>query len=221
MQCRDVELILERDGLPPVPEAARAHIADCSACRTLVEDLTGIVGAAHMLPAEVEPPARVWISLRARLEAEGIIKTPPFSIEHASWWESFARFFTARALGTATVGLLILGAAALQIWRSSPAPEPQAPTQAALPAASAPFADIASTLDEEEQTLANMHLASTSPVDASLQENLQTLNAFIRDCRQRVEQDPQDQLARDYLSGAYQQKAELLSAMMDRGGSVN
>jgi hypothetical protein len=36
-----------------------------------------------------------------------------------------------------------------------------------------------------------------------------------------VNEEPQDDLAREYLSGAYQQKAELLSAMMDRGGSVN
>ena len=221
MQCKEVELILEQEGLPPFPEAARAHLADCSSCRTLVEDLTGIVAAAHMLPAEVEPPARVWVSLRAQLEAEGIIKTPSLSLEHASWRESFARFFSPRALATASVGLLIFGAAALQVWRNSPPAEPQTQAQAVTPAERAPFADIASTLDQEEQTLANMHLASTSPVDASLQENLQTLNDFIRDCRQRVEQDPQDQLARDYLSGAYQQKAELLSAMMDRGGSVN
>ena len=59
MQCREVELILEQEGLPPVPEAARAHIADCGSCRALVEDLTGIVAAAHLLPAEIEPPAHI------------------------------------------------------------------------------------------------------------------------------------------------------------------
>jgi len=32
---------------------------------------------------------------------------------------------------------------------------------------------------------------------------------------------PQDELAREYLSNAYQQKAELLSAMMDREGSIH
>jgi len=222
MQCREVELILEQEGLPPVPEAARAHIADCGSCRALVEDLTGIVAAAHLLPAEIEPPAHIWTSLRAQLEAEGLIKRPFREVEHASWWESFARIFTPRGLATATVGLLIIAAAGMQVWRgSAPQPEPQAQNQTAVAVRQVPFSDIASTLDQEEQTLANMHLASTSPVDASMQENLQTLNSFIRDCRRRVEQDPQDELAREYLSGAYQQKAELLAAMMDRGGSVN
>lgn len=221
MQCREVELILEQEGLPPVPEAARAHIADCGSCRALVEDLTGIVASAHLLPTEIEPPAHIWTSLRAQLEAEGVIKKPSREVEHASWWESFARIFTPRGLATATVGLLIIAAAGVQVWRGSPQAKPQGQNQTAVAIRPVPFSDIASTLDQEEQTLANMHLASTSSVDASMQENLQTLNAFIRDCRRRVEQDPQDELAREYLSGAYQQKAELLAAMMDRGGSVN
>jgi hypothetical protein len=66
-----------------------------------------------------------------------------------------------------------------------------------------------------------MILASTSPVDASLRENLQKVDDFIADCERRVKEEPQDDLAREYLSGAYQQKAELLSAMMDRGGSIH
>lgn len=226
MQCKEVELILEQEGLPPVPEAARAHIAACDACRSLVEDVTSIVAAAHMLPAEAEPPARVWVSLRAQLEAEGIIKTPSVQVEHDSWWEGFARFFSPRALATVAVGLLIAGAAVLQLRQPSPGNETgtQALVQPQIQhriVGSGPFADVASTLDQEEQTLSNMHLASTSPVDLSLQQNLQTLNDFIRDCRQRLEEDPQDQLTRDYLSNAYQQKAELLSAMMDRGRSIN
>lgn len=223
MQCKEVELILEQEGLPPVPEAARAHIAACDACRSLVEDLTTIVATAHMLPAEVEPPARVWISLRAQLEAEGIIKTPSVNVEHGSWWEGFATFFSPRALATVAVGLLIVGAAVLQLRQGTDTGtqalvQPQIRHRIVGPA---PFADVASTLDQEEQTLSNMHLASTSPVDISFQQNLQTLNDFIRDCRRRLEEDPQDQLTRDYLSGAYQQKAELLSAMMDRGRSIN
>lgn len=223
MQCKEIELILEQEGLPPVPEAARAHIASCSACRGLVEDLTSIVAAAHMMPAELEPPAHVWVALRAQLEAEGIIKTPSVQVEHQSWWEGFARFLSPRALATAAVGLLIVGAAVLQLRQPSPGTDTQALVQPQIQhriVAPAPFADVASTLDQEEQTLSNMHLASTSPVDISLQQNLETLNDFIHDCRQRLQEDPQDQLARDYLSGAYQQKAELLSAMMDRGGSV-
>jgi hypothetical protein len=58
-------------------------------------------------------------------------------------------------------------------------------------------------------------------VDASLEQNLKQVDAFIADCERHLKQTPQDDLAREYLSDAYQQKAELLSAMMDRGRSVN
>jgi len=66
-----------------------------------------------------------------------------------------------------------------------------------------------------------MQLASTTTVDASFRQNLKQVDDFIADCERRVSAEPQDDLAREYLSNAYQQKAELLSAMMDRGGSVN
>ena len=87
-----------------------------------------------------------------------------------------------------------------------------------------PFAQTGATLDQEELNLGPMQTASVSSVsnaDNSLRENLATLNAFIKECRKRLQEDPHDQLARDYLSAAYQQKAEILAAMMERGRSVN
>jgi hypothetical protein len=87
--------------------------------------------------------------------------------------------------------------------------------------ASGPFAATRIVLNEQEPLARGIILASTSPVDTSLRENLQTVDDFIADCERRLNDAPQDDLAREYLSNAYQQKAELLSAMMDRGGSVN
>jgi hypothetical protein len=64
-------------------------------------------------------------------------------------------------------------------------------------------------------------LGGTSNVDTALRENLATVNAFIKECRKRLQEDPNDPMAREYLSTAYQQKAEILAAMMERGRSVN
>jgi len=52
-----------------------------------------------------------------------------------------------------------------------------------------------------------------------MRANLRTLNEFIAECKDRLAENPQDQLTREYLNVAYQQKAELLSAMMDSGRS--
>jgi len=74
-------------------------------------------------------------------------------------------------------------------------------------------------LNQAELAVPNMQLAGNSTVDASLRDNLRTVNEFIAECQQHLKQHPEDELAREYLESAYQQKAELLAAMMDSGGS--
>jgi hypothetical protein len=172
-----------------------------------VEDLTSIVATAHLLAAEVEPPARVWTSLRTQLEEEGIIK--PTRAERGSWWQGLPDLFRARALATSLVGMLAIAAVALQIQHPAPATE-----------ARNVYDDAAMVLNADEANLAQMQLGG-SVVDVSLRQNLDIVDKFIADCEQRVKEEPRDDLAREYLTGAYQQKAELLSAMMERGGSVN
>jgi hypothetical protein len=227
MQCKDVEFVVEQEGLAPLPEAAQAHVAGCSHCQEYVADLATIVAVANELPAEVEPPARVWVSLQAQLELEGIIKVPavPGRIAAASGWHGFGDLFRSRALATATVGLLILVAGFAQ-WQKPPDPGLRADIS---PSVSVPqwqiaFKQTATVLNGQEVDLRNMQLASTSPmapVDDSYRQSLQQVDEFIADCERRVNAAPQDDLAREYLSNAYQQKAELLSAMMDREGSLH
>jgi hypothetical protein len=222
MQCEDVEFVVEREGLAPLPEAAQAHVATCSHCQGFVADLAAIVSLANELPAEVEPPARVWLSLQAQLEFEGIIKTPAVSArgERSPWWAGFSDLFRSRALAAATVGLLIITAAVVQLRQ--PPDDSSAPAGiAAGPASQSAFAQTAKVLNEQEIDLRNMQLASTSAVDNSFRQNLRQIDEFIADCERRLRVAPQDELAREYLSNAYQQKAELLSAMMDREGSIH
>lgn len=216
MQCKDVEVVIEQEGLTPLPEAARAHVAGCRHCRELVSDLATIISVAQEFPAEIEPPAHVWSAIRAQLEREGIIKepVPAPAAERPSWWHHFGEFFGSRAFATAAVGLLIIAGGILQLQQPAPPPTLQ-PLQPTL------FAETAKLLNEQETGLRNIQLASASLVDDSLRQNLRQVNDFIADCERRVNEAPQDALAREYLSSAYQQKAELLSAMMDRGGSVN
>jgi hypothetical protein len=167
---------------------------------------------AHTFPAELEPPARVWVSLRAQLENEGIIKAPAVAgAERVSWWRGFAELFRGRALATVTVGLLIVAAGVLQIRQ---------PVTQVIDAHN-PFEETARALTEQERGLANMELVSNSLVDTSLRQNLSAVDDFIADCERRVQAEPQDELAREYLSSAYRQKAQLLSAMMERQGSGN
>ena len=223
MQCKDIEVVLEQEGLAPLPDAARAHVAGCTHCQGLIADLETIISVSVQLPPEVEPPARVWVALRNQLEQEGIIRESADATVVAgrsSWGQHLGKLFQSRALATVTVGLLIAVAGFIQL--SQPPEPPLAKIAiAASPDWQIPFAQTRQVLNEQEVDLRNMHLSSTSPVDAALEQNLQQVNEFIADCEHHLKDEPQDILAREYLSDAYQQKAELLSAMMDRGRSVN
>ena len=97
----------------------------------------------------------------------------------------------------------------------------QAPPHAGQEVPSGEFAGTAQALNDQEPVATDMILASTSPVDASLRDNLKKVNEFIADCEHHLKEQPQDELTREYLSAAYQQKAELLSAMIERGRSIN
>jgi hypothetical protein len=239
MQCKDVELVLELEGLEPLPAEARAHLAECRECRNYIADLTSLVDAAKKLPAEITPPDRVWIALRAQLEEEGIIRTPaevlPF--EQSSWWPSINAFFSNRVLATAMVGILIAAAAVFQIRSDRTArvvsPDRSASTGTSIPIAKTAGAELsvpqtsgefdrtARDLSEQEPVATGMIVASRSPIDASLRDNLKKVNEFIAECERHLKEQPQDELTREYLSAAYQQKAELLSAMIERGRSIN
>src|SRR3989442_11011548 len=129
MQCRDVEVVIEQEGLAPLPEAARAHLAGCRHCQEFVSDLAAIVSVANKLPAEVEPPARVWVSLRTQLELEGIIKEPVAapSEESLSWWRGFSGLFRSRALATVMAGGFIVPRAPFLIWETHGVPSSSPP----------------------------------------------------------------------------------------------
>jgi len=74
MQRKEVQVVFGQDGRAPIPEAARTHLRERSSRQRFVADLPSIISAAHELPAEVDPPARVWASLHAQLEEEGILR---------------------------------------------------------------------------------------------------------------------------------------------------
>ena len=256
MHCKELESVLEAEGLGQLSKDARLHVATCGACQGLLADLNSITAAAKTLPAEVNPPDRIWISLRAQLEAEGLIKESVGVSEKTSWWESFVAAWMPRTFAAVTAAALVLAAAVYvkrvpqnggsdsakkqtPVENSRPAqtqvaavppvsvlPANAAPAQGSVPAktkelAPSPSESASFTLNQAELDVPNMQLAGNSQVDASLRQNLRTLNAFIAECELRLKQNPQDELAREYLYTAYQQKADLLAAMMESGRGDN
>ena len=54
-------------------------------------------------------------------------------------------------------------------------------------------------------------------VTDSIHRNLGIVDNFIVLCEKSVREQPDNEMAREYLYGAYEQKAELLATAMDHG----
>ena len=73
MQRKKTQVARNHDRHAPVLEVAAARFCERSSRENLEADLRSIVFAAHKLPAQVDPPARLWRSLRLQLEREGLL----------------------------------------------------------------------------------------------------------------------------------------------------
>src|SRR5260370_4708686 len=210
MRCEDLELALEQSAGEPLPASAQAHLESCAMCRQLLAELERIEAVARELPAEVEPPERLWISLRAQLKSEGIIRTP--STGRAGWLEAIRAFFRRPALAAGLLSMVILGAMLFSLRHANWALPGVSPSSGSQPV----LAQAKIQLNNVENRILSTPRRRSSDVDDSLRHNLEIVDNFIATCEKTVQDNPQDDLARDFLSGPYQQKAELLPTIEDR-----
>ena len=199
---------MEGERLP----ANEEHVRNCPHCGAVLADLDLIRAAGlRMGEEEIEPPAHLWHRLHAELEAQGMIRHRP------EWRERFAGLFSPvpqPALATAFLALLAAGALLLNYQSNYRANEAQwlARTQLASDSVATQLASAA-----QGSMPAPSSNDSNPAVTASLRQNLAIVDNLIALCEKSVQDDPQNEMTRDYLYGAYQQKAELLATMNDRG----
>ena len=220
ISCSDfqnyLESWLEGDQHP----GARAHLRDCLRCRRLVQDFAAIQGAASELAEEEPAPSeQLWISLRARLEAEGLIHAnlrPVAETVSSAWFSGIAAWLRGSAWGVprpvfAAGYLAVLIAVAFSLsgpihrhvvnnrWLEG--------TQTS---------GINAELTRVAQNTTALPVSNPA-VTASLRQNLAIVDNYIALCEKSVREEPQNEIARDYLYDAYQQKEYLLAQMDERG----
>jgi hypothetical protein len=196
------------------PSEARAHLRDCPRCRALVGDLESIQHTAQALAIDAEPSPQVWESLRAQLVEEGLIRTSRRGWAHAvgDWLgETFALVPRPALAGAYLVALITIGIAA-----SGPAGQHTNDARW-IKGTENSTQPLSAQLDSAERDTVSS-LRETDPVvTASLHQNLAIVDNYIALCEKSVREDPQNEFARDYLYDAYQQKADLLAQMSERG----
>ena len=192
--------------------SAVSHMAECARCRALIADLDSIRSAAALWPEE-EPPARVWIAIRSQLEKEGLIRTPSLR-PSAGWWERLRAFGAFRpALAGAYLSLVIVGAGLLGVQMKT---VNSADQQAVwLQRAQSTMTPVAAELNTAETKAVPALQAQSNDLTATLNHNLAIVDNMISMCEKSVREDPQNEMTRDYLYTAYQQKADLLATMAE------
>jgi hypothetical protein len=221
MQCEQFERILEQQDDGALPTTALAHVEDCEACRALAADFSAIHDMALELGAEaIAPPERVWISLRNQLERERLIhgqQERPQGARHANqgWWA----FFLRPAVSGAFLGLVLAAALTMSYWSNSPRTAAQF-SQLTVQEETSPVPSADSVFKEEVLTVGNDSIPGLQRQDTavteSIRRNLQIVDKFIAMCEKSVREQPDNPMAREYLYGAYQQKAELLATATNR-----
>jgi hypothetical protein len=215
--CDELERYLEQDPDGPLPEFVAAHVATCADCQALKADFRQIGAAAlELAQEEVAPPEWLWARIRTQLESEGRIRESgaaraPIS---ADWWSVFQRpAFAGAVLAVALV------AAGLVSFSSVSTTRTDTQTSARLDLAPAPAVTAESqstgSLDASEASIES--LPERDPqVAEELHHDLGVVDNFIAVCEKSVREQPDNEMAREYLYDAYQQKAQLLAVAMDR-----
>ena len=221
MQCEHFEQFLVQEDEGTLPKTALSHMEGCQACRALSADFGAIHEMALGLGAEgIAPPERVWVSLRNQLEAEGLIRGPQTESPKASdsghgWWAVFQR----PAFAGVFLGLVLAAASTIGYWSNSPQTASRdsqlAPQQevSSVPTAESVFKEEVLTVGSD--SFPGVERQDTAVTD-SIRRNLQIVDNFIALCENSVREQPDNPMAREYLYGAYQQKAELLATATSR-----
>jgi len=175
-----------------------SHLGSCPVCSDLVSDLKYIAEQAKLLLPMHDPSLGVWERLQRSLSAEGLIK-PGRMPQLLRVGQPSARSWPALAAAGAIAAVVILGLAVL-VWQRG---DTSHQTASSTPAAANP------SIDRDDSKL----LAEVEKREPRLrpvyEKNLENVNAYIRDARRSVAQDPNDEEAREYLMQAYSQKALL------------
>jgi hypothetical protein len=207
--------------------AARVHARECQGCRSMADDFAAIGRAARDWSLEeAEPSPRLWNALRAQLQEEGLIRDasrnaspaatrPQPQVQAARPAPGFGRWF-AGALRPAMAGAYLALLIAVSVLFVGPSGK-QIDDSQWLARTQKSVKPLNAELDSAERAVLS-DLATANPlVSASLHQNLAIVDNEIALCEKSMREQPENELARDYLYQAYEQKADLLDQMADRG----
>ena len=183
----------------------RAHASECEYCGAVLADLLLLRTSAAELEPE-DPPARMWANVRADLVQEGLIRSRGNSVRY--WLQWLWRPVPATALAT----LLLLTFVAVRS-RTTSGPNPPSAQIASFPV----NGSVETSVAEMENAFRAQSTALDPRIKLAYDKSLAALDGEIRDCRASLAQQPGDSLTQEYLTAAYNEKAEVLASALELG----
>lgn len=210
MTCQEFERVL------PELEGGRnfeadEHLRMCSRCWDLVSDLDSVAQEARLLQGTEDPSPRVWNSIEIILRQEGLIHESQLdrpARQRSSWGY--------RWLVPVTAVLLLMSGLALHQYRTGIAPAaPRIVASTDLPSAK-PMAPMVDSAGRDEAQLLNVITARAPGLRAGYADDLQAVDAYIHDAELSARANPNDEIAQQYLTNAYEQRAMVYEIAMAR-----
>lgn len=190
MTCAEFEQdFAELDGTRSFEQ--EEHLKRCLHCSDLVNDFESISQQARLLPGSEEPSPRVWRSLETAMRQEGLIRGTFVhkSSGRAAWWHQWSYGWMAPVAATFLIALGVL----FHQYQSK---------QTNFSASSTSTVQVATPHPSDDER--------------TYESDLRAVNAYVHDAEASVHDNPNDEIAQQYLMNAYEQKAMVYEMAMER-----
>ena len=189
--------------------AVERHLEACETCRSLEAELRAVMAQAASL-VDTPPATDLWSGVSERIASKGVAggRIAPFRVRARRFT------FTLPQLAAASIALMVLSGSMVWLARSGD-PRADFPATAGeeLPAvAPASVADnhYEGAVEDLEATLERGRASLDPETVRVLEQNLQSIDAAIEQCRQALAKDPANAYLNNHLAAARQRKLALL-----------
>ena len=215
----EVSLWVDGELDPSRAERVEKYLESCAECAAFHQDLASIREGVERLEP-LDPPEHLWINLRSQLEDEGLIRSKP----RESFWAAILpkRLPALKPAWSGAILALLLGVGSLLVYDlTTRSPVVPVPVVASTSHQEAILEELRKAEDNYRAAIEALSASSQKkleqldPVLAQVfHDNLATMDYFLNECKQAVEDSPQNPLAHRYLMAAYQKKVELLQTIV-------
>jgi hypothetical protein len=223
MNCKEVQFKISEWLDQTTSEAAQPpfqdHLKSCQNCEGFYLDVQSILKASRDLPV-FDPPARLWGEIEDRLKADGIIgeKSRSSPVAPSLWQRLFPSGFwpgLKPALAGAIVAI-ILSASAFYVYVRQ---ERQPIVVATDPAITEELRQAELHYQRAIQALSEVSQRKIDAMDPAmaqiLNDNLATMDYYVKECQDAVKNGPDNPLVHRYLLTAYQKKIEIMQSILN------